>query len=319
LYNYGIHYKVEPIMSIDPLGGQTVTYFSLEENGLGPVPPGREVLTVRRAPGATVSSFDPSLPFANAVSSTWRYWETGDRYYAGQVYGDGHRCVMPFGLLWSSPGVKGVDNPNPRVVQAIESELDPVTGQAKWSKTTQNYNWDGFGHYQVALVSGTPGSENCKITFGAYDLVLEEGGPTSRYQLGRLVFSISGEGLVEWDTMENPHGASRPFAMISGQFRTVASTYTTAGLLATQRMYSALQAGFDFLPDSLDYSPPANSTGDKVLALTYNDPHGNISRLLYSGCNSTAQYGFNFAWDHGMVNQMSRDGLSYNHTTISRG
>ena len=310
LYNYGIGYKVEPVITIDPFGTQTVAYFAVGENELSPVPPGSEVLNVKRSPGAALSSFDPAQPFAGAVSSKWQTWETGDRGYGGQPYGDGHRCAMPFNLLCSSPGVKEVENPNPRVAKTTESELDPATGQAKWAKTRESFGWDGFGHYELVVTSGTPDPGVQTAVFSAYQLVLEEGSESSRYQLGRQVFSRTGQGGIVWGVIENPHGGETPVALASGQFKAVASTYTPAGLLATQRLYEAALTGFRFFPDSLAYSLPASNASDKLLSISY-DTNGNISHLQYSGCDSTAQYGFNFGWQYGMVSRMWRDNSPY--------
>ncbi len=331
LSEFGIADKVQPILVTDPLGTQEASYFVADSLDSPSMPPGTEVLSVRRLPGAPV--FDPSGPLLYAASSVKTDSESGDAPVGTAQQpdwqGDSHRCIedwvtaprmVPYGNLrvFRKTETKYGDTPAP----------GPFGGQAnpptKWQEVTESFAWDGFGHYQATQVTGLPSPGNAKITGLSYQLKTDINTTPIVYQLDRLETAFTGAGQLYY-TPATPPAYQEPggpaSCTVSGDFRATHSSYDGAtGLVVEQRSFSTLVHSWGlcwdigFCAGSRELSPPANSAGDKVLALTYDDK-GNISKLLYSGCDSAATYGFNFEWDHGMVSRMWRDGLSYNDFT----
>ena len=329
-----IPHVVKPVVETDALGTQSVRFFVADSlkatqpqppaSGTVLLPPGTEVMSLRRAPGA--AAYDPAgNPLAGAVTTEIKRWAWGDAVVNGAVAGDTHRCLEYDPEHWGSLRVAFYGNL--RVRRTESEELAPPPGPLPvaapfygWRRVTENSLWDGFGHYLLAETSGTPeiGQQpppvlgqprvpgRSRISASSYDLKTDipTTGSSVIYQLDRAVLAFSGEG----DLLPSGLGAT-------GQFKAVASAYDAGtGLLASQVAYRQVQSGFAFDPATLALGPPATGAGDKALRIGY-DPNGNVVRLFYSGGDGGNAYGFNFAWDHAAVSRMWRDGVAYDEFT----
>ncbi len=312
-------YELQPVATRDPLGTETVHYFSSPGAGHAEQPGGLEVFTVRRKPGAPAYTQPPYSVgggdqeqelYAYAVASAKRRWAFGDL----GTTGDAHLCFEDWENGTQS-GLRVVNNPNGRVAWTLDQERNGNSGggpgymnQPLWSRETASYGWDGYGHYSLAKTAGTPDPGRLRLAASKYDVwsgynpsVPDE---AIVYQLDHAVLGYEGEGSYSRDPSP-PH-----LTTLAGKFRVTVNAYeaTARGMLAAQRVYKEAETTVTFEEDTANSlsAPAASQTGSKYLEISRDAATGNIVQLDYSGGDTAGTYRIGFAWDKGMVAKMWR-------------
>jgi len=305
-------FPVHPLVTVDPLGTEEVHYFSADDDPASDLPPGMEILTTRRRPGAP--ALDPlvlnnppdNLPpidiWDQVVSWTHKRYESGDYLWSGNYRGDTHRCYdvgwpEPYGMLARFGNIRPYD-----VIQAERG----LGGAELWKKESLSTSWDGFGEYRRTEVKDLSPQPSAQTHYNGFVYAYPEEIPA---------FSPSG-----WTDLPLKYQTDLKTSSYSGAFAGSGQGYQHRVVQFTRDADTGLVTGQRFLRNvQTNPTSPTTSGSDKILAITYTNTltpdgttnRGNISTLLYSGGDSTATYQFDFAWDHGMVSQMLRAGSPY--------
>jgi len=295
-------FPTHPVITVDPMGTEEVYYFAEDDRADAFLPPGTEILKVRRrpgtlalVPGAINSMPDPSTfdVWDAVLSWTYKQYESGDLFQSLHHWGDSHRCT--------NPGWPGQNTLAPfgniRPYKVIQGERD-ASGATLWKKEVLSTDWNGFGQYRRTTttdLSPQPGPhKHCIGSSYAF--------PDDFPDFAEHIHHWTEEEITyQTDLVTLTYSGTLAADGVPAQYRVDlftrdTGTATNTGLIIAQRSLRNVQS---------NPTNPNIDNRDRQLAIAHTS-QGNISGLTYSGGDGGATYLFHFAWDHGQVSQMSR-------------
>ena len=286
-----------PAVVTDPLGTQEVHFISQP----GTVSAGKELIVIRLTPG---TAFSTASPQAHRIFRADTYYAHDDTVNGK---GDTYAC-------YDDDGAK-VPQGNPRVRKSIAAEYTEGGTTPLWSKTAASEGWDGFGHYALTFVAGSPAPSPYATQVSAVTYALRNDTSTGPYQLDRAVLAYAGGtstapmapsnlitdiNLAD-DEIGDPAPPPGSTYGATGAFKAGLNVYDGAshGLPYEHQAFAGVQGSFTFDYTTLAVTPaPAFTTGDVDTVFAYTS--GNVTRTDTSGGDGGSPYRVNQSFAYGV-------------------